>query len=73
MIQVAIATVIISKYITIPITLEVRPNKGSYNLNVAQANRNIFYVIKMNNTTLKIIISLQKVNDTLLQYPVEKD
>ena len=65
-IQVINATVIANKRFLTPITLEVRPNKGIYTIDVAQAHRNIFSAMKMNDPTLKIITPQNKIIDTLL-------
>ena len=45
-IQVATVAVIIKKYITTSVTLEIRPNKGKSNVNVVLAHRNIFSAVK---------------------------
>ena len=58
MVQVATTTIIVNEYITTPITLEVRLSKESYNLNVAQAHRKIFFVIKRNDPTLLLQFSM---------------
>ena len=65
-IQVTTATVIANKRFLTPITLQVIPNKGIYNIDVSQAHRNIFSAMKMNDPTLKIITPQNKIIDTLL-------
>lgn len=70
-IQVVTPAVIANKRITTPVTLEVRPNKGSYNLNNDQAHRNIYSTMKRNDTALKIITSQNKIIDKFLQLPTE--
>lgn len=59
-IQVDTVTVIVNKRITTPVTLKVRPNKGSYNLNVSQSYLKTFSTMKINDPTLKIITSQNK-------------
>ena len=41
--QLVSTAVIISKYITFPIKIELIPNQGRSNLNMTQAHRNIFF------------------------------
>ena len=72
-IQIATAAVIVNKRITTPVTLQIRPNKGSSNVNVAVAHRNIFSAMKLKDPTLKIITPQNDIIDTLLQFPEGSD
>ena len=72
-IQIATAAVIVNKRITTPVTLQIRPNKGSSNVNVAVAHRNIFSAMKLKDPTLKIITPQNDIIDTLLQFPEGND
>ena len=40
-IQIVTTSVIVNKRITTPVTLQIRPNKGSFNVNVALATENV--------------------------------
>ena len=72
-IKIATAVVIINKRITTPVTLQIRPNKGSSSVNVAVAHRNIFSAMKLKDPTLKIITPQDDIIDTLLQFPEGTD
>ena len=56
-IKLASAVVIVNKRNTTPVILEIHPNQGSSNLNVAKAHRNVFSALKLKDPTLKIITS----------------
>lgn len=68
-IKLASAVVIVNKRNTTPVILEIHPNQGSSNLNVAKAHRNVFSALKLNSPTLKIITSQNVTIDILLQFP----
>ena len=64
-IEVATAAVIINNRITTPITLQLRPSRGSTNLNVLKAYQNIFSAMKLiDPTTLEIITFQNEKIDT---------
>ena len=54
-IEVATAAVIVNHRITTPVTLQLRPSKGSTNLNVLKGHKNIFSAMKLIDPTLKLI------------------
>lgn len=56
--------VIINKRITTLVTLEVRPSDEVFNLNVAQAHRNIFIIIKLIQPIVKITTSIETTIDS---------
>ena len=66
-IKIATAAVIVNTRITTPVTLQILPNKGSSNVNVAVAHRNIFSAMKIKDPTLKIITPQNDIIDTLLK------
>ena len=68
-IEVATAVVIVNNRITTPVTLHLRPFKGSTHLNVLKAHKNIFSVMKLIDTTLKIITFKNETLDTMDQFP----
>ena len=55
-IEVVTAAVIVNNRITTPVTLQLRPSKGSTNLNVVKAHQNIFSAMKRIDPTLKSIL-----------------
>ena len=61
--------VIINKRITTLVTLEVRPSDEVFNLNVAQAHRNIFIIIKLIQPIVKITTSIETTIDSLDDFP----
>ena len=68
-IEVATAAVIVNNRITTPISLQLRPSRGSTNLNVTKAHQNIFSAIKHIDPTLKIITFQNATIDTTDQFP----
>ena len=68
-IEVATAAVIVNNRITTPVTLQLRPFKGSTNLNVLKAHKNIFSAMKLIDPTLKIITFQNETIDTTDQFP----
>ena len=54
-IEIATALVNVNHRITIPVTLQLRPSKGSTNLNILKAHTNIFSPTKLIDLTLKLI------------------
>ena len=68
-IERATAVVIINIRITTPVTLQLRPAKGSTNLNVLKAHKNIFSAMKLIDPTLKIITFQNETIDTSDQFP----
>ena len=68
-IEVATAAVIVNNRITTPITLQLRPSRGSTNLNVLKAHQNIFSAMKLIDPTLKIITFQNDTIDTTDQFP----
>ena len=54
-IEIATAVVIVDHRITAPVTLQLRPFKGITNLNVLEAHKKIFPVMKIIDLTLKSI------------------
>ena len=67
-IQIVTTTVIVNKRITTLVTLQFQPNKGSSNVNVTVAHRNIFSALKLKTPTLKIIAPQNNGIDTLLTF-----
>ena len=53
-IETATAVIIINNIITTPVTLQLRPSKGSNNLNVLKVQKNIFSAMKLIEPTLKL-------------------
>lgn len=68
-IQIVTTTVIVNKRITTLVTLQFQPNKGSSNVNITVAHRNIFSALKLKNPTLKIIAPQNNGIDTFLTFP----
>ena len=68
-IEIATAVVIVNHRITTPVTLQLRPSKGSTNLNVLKAHKNIFSAMKLINPTLKLITFQNEIIDTTYQFP----
>ena len=68
-IEVATAAVIVNHRITTPVTLQLRPSKGSTNLNVLKAHKNIFSAMKLIDPTLKLITFQNEIIDTTDQFP----
>ena len=68
-IEVATVAVIVNNRITIPITLQIRPSRGSTNLNVLKVHQNIFSAMKLIDPTLKIITFQNDTIDTTDQFP----
>ena len=54
-IEKATTAVIVNHRIIIPVTFQLRPSKGSTNLNVLKAHKNIFSAMKLIDPTLKLI------------------
>ena len=52
-IEITTAAVIVIKIITTPVTLQLRLIKGSMNLNILKAHKNIFLAMKLIDPTLK--------------------
>ena len=73
MIQRTIATatvaVIVKNRITNPVTLQLMPAKSSTNLNVLNAHKNIFSVMKLTDPILKLINFQNEIIDTSDQFP----
>ena len=63
-IEIATAAVIVNHRITTPVILQLRPSKGSTNLNVLKAHKNIFSAMKLINPTLKLITFQNEIIDT---------
>ena len=68
-IEVATATVIVNIRITTPVTLQLKPSKGSTNLNVLKTYHNISSAMKIIDLTLKIITFQNKTIDISDQFP----
>ena len=68
-IEVATAAVIVNNIITTPITLQLRPSRGSTNLNVLKVHQHIFSAMKLIDPTLKIITFQNETIDTIDQFP----
>ena len=68
-IEIATAAVIVNHQIVIPVTLQLRPSKGSTNLNVLKAHKNIFFAMKLIHPTLKLITFQNETIDTTYQFP----
>ena len=68
MVQVATVVIIINKRINTTVTLEIRPNTGNFNVNVALVHRNILSSIKIKDPRLKITTSQNEIIDTPLQF-----
>ena len=64
---------IVNKRIVTPVTLQICPNKGSFNVSVAVAHCKIFSAIKFKDSTLKIISPQNDIIDTFLQFPEGND
>ena len=67
--EVATAAVIVNNIITAPVTLQLRPSRGSTNLNVLNVHQNIFSAMKLIDPTLKIITFQNETIDTTDQFP----
>jgi len=67
--EVATAAVIVNNIITTPVTLQLRPSRGSTNLNVLKVHQNIFSAMKLIDPTLKIITFQNETIDTTEQFP----
>ena len=67
-IEVGTSAVILNNIIIIPVTLQLRPSKGSTNLNVLKAHQNIFSAIKLIDPTLKPITFQNETIDTTDQF-----
>ena len=67
-IEIATATVIVNHRITTPVTLQLRPYKGSTNLNALKAHKNIFSAMKLIDPTLKFITFQNETIDTIYQF-----
>ena len=65
--QIATTSVIVNKCTSV--TLQIRPNKGSSNVNVVIAHSYIFSALKIKDPTLKLISPQNDIIDTLLQFP----
>ena len=63
-IEIATAAVIVNHQITTPVTLQLRPSKGSTNLNVLKPHNNIFSAMKLIDPTLKLITFRNETIDT---------
>ena len=68
-IEIATAAVIVNYRITTPVTLQLRPSKGSTNLSVLKAHENIFSAMKLIDPTLKLITIQNDIIDTTYQFP----
>ena len=68
-IEVATATVIVNIRITTPVTIQLKPSKGSTNLNVLKTYHNISSAMKIIDLTLKIITFQNKTIDISDQFP----
>ena len=62
-------TVIVNYRIITPVTLQLRPSKGSTHLNVLKAHKNIFSAMKLIGPTLKLITFRNETIDTTDQFP----
>ena len=69
LIEIVTAVVIVSHRITTPVTLQLRPSKGSTNLNVLKAHTNIFSAMKLIDPTLKLTTFQNEIIDTTDQLP----
>ena len=67
-IEVAMAAVIVNNRITTPVTLQIRPTKGSTNINVLKAHQKIFSAMKLIDPTLKIITFQNETIDSTDQF-----
>ena len=67
-IEVATAAVIVNNRITTPVTLQIRPTKGSTNINVLKAHQKIFSAMKLIDPTLKIITFQNETIDSTDQF-----
>ena len=67
-IEIATASVIINDWITIPSILQLRPSKGSTNLNVLKAHTHIFFAIKLIDAPLKLITFQNEMINTSDQF-----
>ena len=63
-IEISTAAVIMNHRITTPDTLQLRPSKGSTNLNVLKSHKNIFSAMKLIDPTLKLITIQNDIIDT---------
>ena len=68
-IEIATAAVIVNNRIITPVTLQLRPIKGSTNLNVLKAHKNIFSAMKLIDYILKLITFQNEIIDTSNQFP----
>jgi len=68
-IEIATAVVVVNHRITTPVTLQLRPSKGSTNLNVLKAHKNIFSAMKLIDPTLKLITFQNEIIETTDQFP----
>ena len=68
-IEIVTVVVIVDHRITTPVTLQLRPSKGSTNLNVLKAHTNIFPTMKRVNPILKLITFQNETIDTTNQFP----
>ena len=67
-IEVATAAVIVNNRITTPVTLQIRPTKGSTNINVLKAHQKIFSAMKLIDPTPKIITFQNETIDSTDQF-----
>ena len=68
-IEIATAAVIVNNRIITPVTLQLRPSKGSTTLNVLKTHKNIFSAMKLIDPTLKLITFQNETIDTTDQFP----
>ena len=67
--EITTAAVIVNHRITTPVTLQLRPSKGSTNLNVLKAHKDIFSTMKLIDPTFKLITFQNEIIDTTDQFP----
>ena len=67
--EITTAAVIVNHRITTPVTLQLRPSKGSTHLNVLKAHKNIFSIMKLIDPTFKLITLQNETIDTTDQFP----
>ena len=68
-IEIATTVVIVDHRITTPMTLQLRPSKGSTNLNVLKSHKNIFSAMKLIDPTTKLITFQNETVDTTDHFP----
>ena len=68
-IEISTAAVIVNNRITTLATFQLRPTKGSTNLNVLKAHTNIFSAMKLIDLTIKLITFQNEIIDISDQFP----